>query len=112
MTRGQLRASGNDKNPSNQVRMAAYLNDEANRIGSHMLAMIAVKAQEDPFAKVKKMIRDLIDKLEEQQGEEAQHKTWCDTELAENEHSRTTRTTAVDNLRTQIDELSASISKT
>jgi len=106
----QLRST-NSKNPSNQMRMAAYLNDQATRIGSRMLAMIALKAADDPFAKVKKMIRDLITRLEEQAGEEAQHKGWCDTELAENEKVRTTRTAAVESLRSNIDELSASINK-
>jgi hypothetical protein len=106
----QLRA-GNDKNPSNQMRMAAYLNDQAQKTGNNMLAMIAVRATEDPFSKVKTMIRDLITRLEEQQSEELQHKGWCDTELAENEHVRTTRTAAVENLRSKIDEHTASIAK-
>merc|ERR1719482_1168131 len=106
----QLRST-NSKNPSNQMRMAAYLNDQATRIGSRMLAMIALKAADDPFAKVKKMIRDLITRLEEQAGEEAQHKGWCDTELADNEKVRTTRTANVDKLRSGIDELQAAINK-
>jgi len=106
----QLR-SGKDTNPSNQMRMAAYLNDQGNRIGSRILSMIAIRAQEDPFSKVKKMIRDLITRLEEQAGEEAQHKGWCDTELAENEKVRTSRTSGVENLRSKIEELGASINK-
>merc|ERR1719502_724100 len=91
--------------------MAAYLNDQAQRIGSRVLSALAIRVRDDPFAKVKKMIRDLITCLEEQAGEEAQHKGWCDTELAENEKVRTTRTAAVENLRSKIDELGASINK-
>jgi hypothetical protein len=106
----QLRSS-NDKRPTNQLRMAAYLNDQGKRIGSRKLAMLAVRAAEDPFAKVKKMLQDLITRLEEQAGEETQHKGWCDTELKENEHVRTTRTAAVDKMRSEIDELTASINK-
>merc|ERR1719253_1495981 len=100
-----------DKAPSNQIRMAAYLNDQATHLGSRMLAMIAVRSAEDPFAKVKKMIGDLITRLEEQRAEEAKHDGWCKTELAENEGVRKKKTEAVDSLRTQIDELSASINK-
>merc|ERR1719253_1901179 len=100
-----------DKAPSNQIRMAAYLNDQANHLGSRMLAMIAVRAAEDPFAKVKTMIRDLITRLEEQRAEEAKHNDWCKAELAENEGVRKKKTEAVDSLRTQIDELTASINK-
>merc|ERR1719235_1766739 len=108
-TLSQLRSGS--KNPSNQMRMAAYLNDQARQTGSRMLAMLALRAKEDPFAKVKKMIRDLITRLEEQAGEEAQHKGWCDTELADNEKVRTTRSSNVENMRSQIDELKAAINK-
>jgi len=106
----QLR-SGNNMSPSNQMRMAAYLNDQASRTGSRLLSMIAVRAKEDPFSKVKKMIRDLITRLEEQAGEEAQHKGWCDTELADNQKVRTSRSANVEQMRSQIDELQAAINK-
>jgi len=91
--------------------MAAYLLHESTRIGSRVLSMIAVRAKEDPFGKVKKMLRDLITRLEEQAGEEAQHKGWCDTELAENEKVRKTRTSSVDKMRSEIEELGAGINK-
>ena len=35
-----------------------YLNDQAKKIGSRLLATLATKAQSDPFRKVKKMIKD------------------------------------------------------
>lgn len=73
--------------------------------------MVALSATADPFAKVKSMIRDLITRLESQAGDEATHKGWCETELAENEKVRKTRTSAVDALRSEIDELGASIAK-
>jgi hypothetical protein len=106
----QLRST-HETEVSNQMRTAAYLNDQATRLGSRVLSAIAIRARDDPFSKVKKMIRDLITRLEEQAGEEAQHKGWCDTELAENEKVRKTRTAAVDNLKNEIDELTASIAK-
>jgi len=60
---------------------------------------------------VKKMIKDLIVKLMEEANEEAEHKGWCDTELSTNEQTRKEKTTAVETLHSEIDELEASIAK-
>merc|ERR1719454_359964 len=57
------------------------------------------------------MIKELIVKLMEEANEEAEHKGWCDTELATNEQTRTEKTEAVDLLNSEIDELDASISQ-
>merc|ERR1719490_607501 len=44
------------------------------------------------------MIKDLITKLMEEANEEAEHKGWCDTELATNEKTRKEKTEAVETL--------------
>merc|ERR1719310_2736781 len=43
-----------------QKTVAAFLKDQAKRIDSRVLAMIALRVAADPFKKVKKMIKDLI----------------------------------------------------
>merc|ERR1711966_125579 len=43
--------------------------------------------------------------------EEAEHKGWCDTELSTNEQTRKEKTSAVETLHAEIDELTASIAK-
>merc|ERR1719321_1776315 len=70
-----------------------------------------MRVSEDPFKKVKKMIKDLIVKLMEEANEEAEHKGWCDTELSTNEQTRKEKTEAVETLHVEIDELEASIAK-
>merc|ERR1711907_592915 len=50
-------------------------------------------------------------KLLEEANEEAEHKGWCDTELATNEQTRNEKTEAVATLHAEIDELQASIQK-
>merc|ERR1719160_2239309 len=57
------------------------------------------------------MIKDLITKLLEEANEEADHKAWCDAELATNEQTRNEKTEQVATLHAEIDELQASIQK-
>jgi hypothetical protein len=81
----QLRAS--NLSPAQQ-KTAFYLHEQAKQLNSRVLSALAVRVEEDPFAKVKKMIKDLIVRLMEEANEEAEHKGWCDTELASNEQTR------------------------
>merc|ERR1719329_1513306 len=104
----QLRA---DAASMNQQRVASYLRKQADSLGCRVLSALATRVESDPFAKVKKMIKDLIVKLMEEANEEAEHKGWCDTELSTNEQTRKEKTEAVETLHAEIDELEASITK-
>merc|ERR1719235_1438595 len=92
-----------------QDRVADFLRQKAKTLGSRVLAALAVRVGADPFAKVKKMIRDLIMRLMEEAAEETEHKGWCDTELSTNEQTRKEKTSAVETLTAEIDQLDASI---
>jgi len=98
-------------NQANQNRAAQYLRERASELSSRVLSTIAMRASDDPFAKVKKMIKDLIVRLMEEANEEAEHKGWCDTELSTNEQTRKEKTEAVETLHAEIDQLEASIAK-
>jgi len=102
----QLRSSSNTQN-----RVAQYLSEQAKKLNSRVLEAAAAHAQDDPFKKVKKMIKDLIVRLMEEANEEAEHKGWCDTELSTNEQTRKEKTEAVETLHAEIDQLQASIAK-
>jgi len=65
----------------------------------------------DPFKKVKKMVKDLIVKLMEEANNEAEHKGFCDMEMATNKNTRDKKSEDVINLTASIDELKASIAK-
>merc|ERR1711879_116224 len=80
-------------------------------LNSRVLSAIASRVSEDPFRKVKKMIKDLITRLMEEANEEAEHKGWCDTELSTNEQTRKEKTESVETLHAEIDQLEASIAK-
>merc|ERR1719476_778231 len=94
-----------------QIRAAQFLQDQARNLNSRMLSTLVARVRDDPFKKVKKMIKDLIVRLMEEANEEAEHKGWCDTELSTNEQTRKEKTEAVETLHAEIDELEASIAK-
>eukprot|EP00746_Dinoflagellata_sp_MGD_P072434 gnl/MRDRNA2_/MRDRNA2_29399_c0_seq1.p1 gnl/MRDRNA2_/MRDRNA2_29399_c0~~gnl/MRDRNA2_/MRDRNA2_29399_c0_seq1.p1 ORF type:complete len:664 (+),score=247.74 gnl/MRDRNA2_/MRDRNA2_29399_c0_seq1:72-2063(+) len=87
---------------SGREAAAAFLQRQAKSLGSRYLALAAARMAADPFKKVKKMIKDLIVKLMEEANAEAEHKGFCDTELATNKQTR-------DNLSADVDELTANI---
>jgi len=104
----QLRS---DSGTKAQARVALYLNAQAKKLNSRVLSALATHVSDDPFQKVKKMIKDLIVRLMEEANEEAEHKGWCDTELSTNEQTRKEKTSAVETLHAEIDQLEASIAK-
>merc|ERR1711879_249801 len=96
---------------ADQARVTEYLRQQAQRLNSRVLSALAARSAEDPFVKVKKMIKDLIVRLMEEANEEAEHKGWCDTELSTNEQTRKEKTESVETLHAEIDQLEASIAK-
>lgn len=94
-----------------QDRVAKYLQAQAQKLNSLVLASTAAHVSEDPYVKVKKMLKDLITRLVEEATEEAEHKGWCDSELSTNQHTRKDKTDQVETLHAEVDELQASISK-
>merc|ERR1719465_276513 len=100
----QLRA---DARSPTQARVAQYLQEQGRHLNSRVLSALALRVSDDPFKKVKKMIKDLIVRLMEEANEEAEHKGWCDTELSTNEQTRKEKTEAVETLHAEIDELEA-----
>merc|ERR1719506_2100702 len=66
----QLRSTAT-KDDFVRQRVVEFLSGRAQKLGSKYLALIATRASADPFAKVKKMIKDLIVKLMEEANAEA-----------------------------------------
>merc|ERR1719476_577139 len=75
---------------------------EGRRIHSQRLGLLAQKLASDPFAKVKKLIEEMISRLLAEANTDAKHEGFCDTELGK---SKVTR----NKLSSDIDALSASI---
>mmetsp|Transcript_40990 Transcript_40990/g.92372 ORF Transcript_40990/g.92372 Transcript_40990/m.92372 type:complete len:693 (+) Transcript_40990:72-2150(+) len=88
-------------------RVAELLQARAKQLGSRYLALAAARVTADPFAKVKRMIQDLLVKLMEEANAEADQHAYCTTELAKNKQTRSDKTEEVDRLSAEFDELTA-----
>jgi len=88
-------------------RALEFLQGRAKRLGSTYLAMAAAHLVNDPFVKVKKMIKDLIVKLMEQTNAEADEHAYCTTELATNKETRTNKAAEVEELTATVEKLTA-----
>merc|ERR1712194_723887 len=100
-----------DLSTATRANLVTFLRARGKELNSRVLIALADHASDDPFRKVKKMIKDLIVRLMEEANEEADHKGWCDTELSTNEQTRKEKTEAVETLHAEIDQLEASIAK-
>merc|ERR1719329_534106 len=72
----------------NKEKVLALLNKEGSRLGSAVLASMAMKVAADPFAKVKELIQKLIERLVAEATAEATKKGFCDLELGKAEKNR------------------------
>jgi len=93
--------------PEIRGKIVAFLQGRAKKLNSRYLSMVADRAAEDPFMKVKKMIKDLIVKLMEEANSEADQHAYCETELATNKQTRENKAAEVEELTAKIDELAA-----
>jgi len=107
----QLRSSASALEQQAQVKVADFLRAASERLNSRVLAAVAVRAQDDPFVKVKKLIQDLVDRLQAEASEEEDHHSWCVAEMSANEATRTQKTEEIETLRGEQDKLNANIAQ-
>jgi len=94
-----------------------YVRDLARKQNSKALAQLASRmasamrmssgSGEDPFAKVKGLIQDMLEKLESEAGADASHKAYCDKEIAYADEKKANRISEIEKLATSIDQMSA-----
>jgi len=97
--------------PDSRTKVVDFLRSKAKKTGSQYLALIAAHAAEDPFAKIKSMIKDLIVKLMEEANAEADQKGFCDAEMATNKQTREIKSAEVEDLSASIDKNEADIAQ-
>merc|ERR1719408_535899 len=82
-----------------------------NKLGSAVLASLAMRVAADPFIKVKKLIQDLIERLVTEAAEEATKKGWCDTEMGKATHTRDSNMNKIMELNANLESLEATKAK-
>jgi len=84
-----------------------------NQLGDRIKAVLKYGAStgEDPFGKIKGMIGDMINKLEQEAQSEAVEKAYCDEELAKTEAKKEELETDVERVSTKIDKKAAKSTK-
>merc|ERR1740130_1590083 len=73
------------------------------QLASRISSAMKLSNGEDVFAKIKGMISDMIEKLEQEQAEAAELKQWCDKEMAESTAKKEDSTAIFEKLSTKID---------
>jgi len=108
---GQLRSSSAEMQRTVQHVAARFLAERAQKMNSQVLSLLATRASSDPFGKVVKMVKAMIQKLMEEANEEAESKAFCDTEMGTNKMTRDTKTALVAELQSNIEQLTADVNE-
>jgi len=89
------------------VRFVRDLARQQKSSGLMQLAsrMSAAMQSSDPFAKIKGLIADMIDRLESEAGADATEKAYCDKELAETNAKKEDKTAEVAKISSRIDQM-------
>merc|ERR1719203_154572 len=97
------------------IRRLAIKNNSPQlaQLASSMSSAMRFSAQagDDPFAKVKGLINDMIAKLEKAAEEDATQKAWCDKEMSETTEKKEDKDGEIEGLTTKIDEASSNSAK-
>merc|ERR1740117_2025041 len=92
-------------------RLREFLSSEAQRLNSKNLGLISEKVAADPFAKVKKLIDDMITRLLEEANADAVKEGWCDTEMGKSKVTRNKLSEELDGLSAAIEDGKGTIMK-
>merc|ERR1719181_1842922 len=102
-------------------RVLALVQDLAKKSKDTELAQLATRLENtmsaaafsgaNPFAKVKTLISEMIEKLVADAKKEADHKAFCDKEMSKTKAARDDKQDEVDDLNTKIDKATAKIAK-
>merc|ERR1719174_151434 len=83
------------------------LKQKSQELHSTLLTSLANRLKADPFAKIKKLIQEMIEKLLQEAADEANQKGWCDKAQADAKQKRDYSSESIAELNAQMAELEA-----
>jgi len=103
---------------SSSYNVARFVRELAHNQHSKALGLLATNIasvmhsdSRDPFGKVKSLISDMIKKLEDAAGADAEKKAYCDKELSETKERKEDKTDQIKGLSTKIEQMAAKSAK-
>merc|ERR1719271_871266 len=96
-----------DEQTGMRERLVALLKAQGAKLKSPALSTLAMKVQADPFVKIKGLIQELIERLLQEEADEADKKGWCDKEIAAAQKDRDYRLRDVEELHGDLESLNA-----
>merc|ERR1719194_296046 len=87
--------------------IVSLLKGKGQQLKSTVLANVANKIAADPFAKIKKLIQELIERLLQEAANEANQKGWCDKATADATQKRSYAADEIEGLNAKMAKLEA-----
>jgi len=84
-----------------------YLSSQGKRLKSTLLTSLASQIRADPFAKIKKLIQELVERLLQESADEANQKGFCDKALSDAKQKRDYAAEEIKELNTEMGQLEA-----
>eukprot|EP00747_Dinoflagellata_sp_TGD_P157314 gnl/TRDRNA2_/TRDRNA2_177728_c0_seq32.p1 gnl/TRDRNA2_/TRDRNA2_177728_c0~~gnl/TRDRNA2_/TRDRNA2_177728_c0_seq32.p1 ORF type:complete len:424 (-),score=158.07 gnl/TRDRNA2_/TRDRNA2_177728_c0_seq32:115-1230(-) len=107
----QMAAKHQPSEDAGRDMVVDLLKTTGQKLKSTLLTSLANKISVDHFAKIKKLISELIEKLLQEAANEANQKGWCDKALADAEQRRDYAAEAIAELNAEMAELEATRDK-
>jgi len=92
------------QNEDRKVQALKIIHTIGKKLGSTVLVSLSFRALADPFAKVKNMIEEMVEKLLAEAAEEADQKAFCDKEMGETNGSMNEKQGKLDTVNARIEK--------
>jgi len=105
----KLRGAGSDDDNNGRRVIASLLMERGTELKSTLLVSLASQVSADPLAKVKVLIKELIERLMSEAGKESNQKAWCDKATSEATATRNSAAGEVRDLNSEMAQLEATM---